>query len=93
MNTIATFRFLFFYRPNQSFLSLNQAGAYLIADAKEATGAPKGTRALKFINLTRQTEIGANSYYLEVDDQSLFWIRGCIRKRRGRSSAEFQGSG
>ena len=38
---------------------------------------------MKFINLTRQTEIGANSYYLEVDDQKLVLDSGMHPKNEG----------
>ncbi len=38
---------------------------------------------MKFINLTRQTEIGANSYYLESGDQRLVLDCGMHPKREG----------
>lgn len=38
---------------------------------------------MKFINLTRRTEIGANSYYLEVDDHRLVLDCGMHPKNEG----------
>nr|MDQ3314473.1 MBL fold metallo-hydrolase [Verrucomicrobiota bacterium] len=38
---------------------------------------------MKFINLTRQIEIGANSYYLEIEDQHLILDCGMHPKQEG----------
>ena len=38
---------------------------------------------MKFINLTRRTEIGANSYYLEIGDQRLVLDCGMHPKNEG----------
>ncbi|MEP6777908.1 MAG: MBL fold metallo-hydrolase [Chthoniobacterales bacterium] len=42
--------------------------------------------ALKFINLTRQTEIGANCYYLEIGGQRLVLDCGMHPKREGEEA-------
>jgi Cft2 family RNA processing exonuclease len=41
---------------------------------------------MKFINLTRRTEIGANSYYLEAGEQSLVLDSGMHPKEEGEES-------
>jgi Cft2 family RNA processing exonuclease len=41
---------------------------------------------VKFINLTRHTEIGANSYYLELDDQKLVLDSGMHPKNEGNDA-------
>jgi len=38
---------------------------------------------MRFINLTRQTEIGANSYYLELDGKKLVLDAGLHPKHEG----------
>src|SRR5436189_5257367 len=52
--------------------------------------------SLKFINLTRQTEIGANSYYLEIGGHRLVLDCGMHPKNAGedaRLSLEASGVG
>lgn len=45
--------------------------------------SPLSRSALKFINLTRHTEIGANSYYLGTDEQGVVLDSGMHPKRYG----------
>ena len=45
-------------------------------------GCPQKKR-MRFINLTRQTEIGANSYFLELDGKKLVLDAGLHPKQEG----------
>jgi Cft2 family RNA processing exonuclease len=51
--------------------------------AKIGCGFSKGCCSLKFTNLTRRTEIGANSYYLEIGNQRLVLDCGMHPKFEG----------
>jgi Cft2 family RNA processing exonuclease len=44
---------------------------------------------LKFINLTRRTEIGANSYYIEIGGHRLVLDCGMHPKNDGNPMREF----
>lgn len=46
----------------------------------------KGRHGVKFINLTRHTEIGANSYYLEIDGHRLVLDSGMHPKNAGEEA-------
>jgi Cft2 family RNA processing exonuclease len=52
----------------------------------ELTQTPYNYSALKFINLTRRTEIGANSYYLEIGRHRLLLDCGMHPKNTGEDA-------
>src|SRR5882724_1371975 len=60
------------------------SATYLVSDEQEQKQEQE--RKLKFINLTRRTEIGANSYYLEIGGHRLVFDCGMHPKNVGEDA-------
>src|SRR5260370_15340700 len=60
------------------------SATYLVSDEQEQKQEQE--RKLKFINLTRRTEIGANSYYLEIGGHRLVLDCGMHPKNVGEDA-------
>ncbi len=70
--------------PENADSDKRNAGAFVVCAAEKESAVSR--EVLKFINLTRHTEIGANSYYLEAAGHGLVLDSGMHPKETGEAA-------